>query len=356
MSEEEIRLMNKEEICTTYHYGILFKVLALIPKILKSCPIPYVVGGGTAIVKYLNDRGIKPEITDKWDSYDWDVYTNDIGAMKDYIIQKLTKELEKKTIRDESQVVPEPPVINVTRMKAQDVPGYQLSLDICYRIKIPSSFRPDEDNDRESVTHKLQFMDIFKENVLPANEINFRSGANYLNVKGYLDRIVIDDVHYYTPIKMLTKLNQAILERSERKAIREQDNIVFRDYTGKTQEVLRSLERLKLRFNRRLRLFVDNLKRVDRSLLRQRPDTDQTTKIILVVAKLADKYEKQLDDVAEALNEYYEKVLLPHFSYRNVAQYIKMDLEVNEELVKLNKMRLRANLLRMAFLLPSQSR
>ena len=155
---------------------------------------------------------------------------------------------------------------------------------------------------------------------------------------------------------MLKKLNEAIVERSERKAIREKDTIVSLDYTGKTQEVLRSLERIKLRFNRRLRLFVDNLKRVDRSLLRQRPDTHQTTKIILVVAKLADKYKKQLDDVPEELNEYYERLLLPHFSYRNVAQYIKMDLEVNEELVKLNKMRLRANLLRMAFLPPSQSR
>ena len=301
-----------EEICTTYHYGILFKVLALMPEILKSCRIPYVVGGGTAIVKYLNSKGIKPEITDKWDSYDWDVYTNNISAMKDYIIETLTTHLKKKGKDDDEHEV----MINVTPIRNKDKFGYQLSLNLCYRINIPPGFKtgglkPSNDEN----TYKLQFMDIFSE-----EDFFVKFGKSFLAYAA--DSIIqIDGVNYYTPKKMLEKLKTAIFERSNI----DRSNIVDTlDFNSKNTYWLDEVSKSKDKFNTKLRKYLEKLKKN---------------------VAITDYDESKLNEATEDVYENYG-MLVEHFSYRNVSQYIQMELQVIEEMDKLIKMRLRARLLR----------
>ncbi len=324
-----------EEICTTYHYGVLFKVLALIPKILTKCPVPYVVGGGTAIVTYLKANGIKPKITDKWDSYDWDVYTTDIVAMKDYIVKSLTKNALPLTIANPDELAR--PVINVAEITHKGKSGYQLSLDVCYRIEIPSSLNPDRDvvydHDSNKI-YKLQFMDIFQ-----ADDDYIKIGPFPL-IGAFKDIIKMNDVWYYTPEKMLKKLNEAIVDRS----VGSRSLITELNFEGATNKKVKELAKSKKMFNKVRKEYLSLLER--KAALANVDVYGPTGRML---ADNIRETEIQLTEAVEDLYVHYETVMLEHFSYRNVAHYIRLKVEIREEMDKLQKMRKRSELLTSLF-------
>lgn len=105
------------EHCNTEHYAVLFKILDIMPDILRDCPIPYSVYGGYAIVKQLEHHNYYVPNTDIWDSYDFDIHTTNPNEMVEYIID----EIVDRTLLRSDEILQQPTILEGDR-------GIQLSL------------------------------------------------------------------------------------------------------------------------------------------------------------------------------------------------------------------------------------
>lgn len=284
--------------CNTEHYGIMFKVLDIMPRILRRSQIPYALYGGRAIVKHLVQTAYYVPSTDIWDSIDYDIHTTNPPEMKDYIIDQILEltEIRREQIHVEPRVLPD------------GKRGLQLSLNICYNIDLPEHFGVEE---RETGT--LQFADIFQ-----AEEPNL--------FEDYPRRLVQFDQINYEPVESLARgLEHSIRTRNEMAVIAA--DYTSAEYDARIDVMTTDLNQTKVEYHDALNKYMDLCRRVD-----------------------ADKRELrdlrvEITDLFETIEEYY-RLLIDLSSYRTSKAFIDHMIKQLEHYDKVNKLRLRLELVR----------
>lgn len=288
------------EHCNTDHYGTLFKILDFMPKILKTCPIPYSLYGGRAIVAHLEHTAyIVPSIDEyNWGSYDFDIHTPRREEMARYIIDQILKH---------TTITPEQ-IHRETRQLADTLQrGIQLSLNICYRVQLP-------DNQGEiDQSYQLQFADIFE----PEDPSVFE------NYPVELDRF---DGLNYEPIRTLARsLEKSIRDRNtNEKNIPDYDLTIF---NTRTADTIRDLEDTQRDYSAALDMYL--------TLCRARNTSEE---MLLEVRE-------ELDESFDLMKEYSD-LLARQTSYGNVTEFINGVIARHEHFDKVNKLRLRLDLVR----------
>lgn len=282
------------ELCDKDHYAILFKILHIFPQILKKAPVTYSVHGGKAIIKQLEENAYYIPNTDFWDSYDYDLHSPDIQKLADYIIRQIE---HHTTIRSDQ-------IVKTHIVEAGGRHGIQLALNVCNIIPLPQELGSDK-----HTHHALQFADIFE----PPPGLDFD------------DVDIYDGVKYEKPPVLARNLQQSIrlyLEQSVH--MPDVTHISFNEIIkGIKYEINSTME------------YYDILLQQYVNACRARSTKKHTLNTL----------KQELDEHYELIIEYHE-LLADRTSYNTVNEFILQTNQRIERYNKLNKLRIRLELVR----------
>lgn len=231
--------------------------------------------------------------TDYWDSYDYDIHTPNKEGVTNYIINKISE----LTNIHPKQILKTPVV------KVEGYRGIQLSLNVCHNVELPKSL---EITERQANT--LQFADVFE----PSPELDFDAVDIY------------DGVRYEQPKSLARDL-----EHSIRTHIVNSTNMPEVDDRTYDQIILRLRENITKSINRYEKLLTRYVE-----LCRTR-DTKRE-KLDQIKERLEERYNDVID---------YKDLLVDRMSYKTVSELIGFIKQRLEHFDKLNKLRLRLELM-----------